>query len=165
MHLTPLYKIDPLYRYSQRRSFCIGSFLTCLALQSHFPPVYDLWHSQHPVLMYIYKHPFFAWVSPCFTLQLWKFGSKIWLGFPFRATASETPLPCWARLGCGWDRGFMPGLLVSAFYLLPYFFLDQVFFLLKGVFPDRPKVWYGSLLKKKYILLLLLLLLLLYIKI
>ena len=39
----------------------------------------------------------------------------------------------------------MPGLLVCVFYLLPYFLLDQVFFLLKGVFPDRPKVWYGSL--------------------
>ena len=48
----------------------------------------------------------------------------------------------------------MPGLLVYAFYLFPYFLLDQAFFLLKGVFPDRPKVWYGSLsieLKKIYI--------------
>ena len=34
-------------------SSCIRSSLTCLALQSHFPPVYDLWHSQHPELMYI----------------------------------------------------------------------------------------------------------------
>ena len=46
----------------------------------------------------------------------------------------------------------MPGLLVCAFYLLPYFLLDQVFFLLKGVFPDRPKVWYGSLSIKSFTL-------------
>ena len=38
----------------------------------------------------------------------------------------------------------MPGLLVCAFYLLPYFLLDQVVFLLKGIFPNRPKVWYGN---------------------
>ena len=38
----------------------------------------------------------------------------------------------------------MPGLLVYAFYLFRYFLLDQAFFLLKGVFPDRPNPWYGS---------------------
>ena len=32
-------------------------------------------------------------------------------------------------------------LLVCAFYLLPNFLLDEVFFFLKGIFPDRPKPW------------------------
>ena len=32
----------------------------------------------------------------------------------------------------------MPGLLTCAFSLFPYFLLDQVFFFLKTIFPDRP---------------------------
>jgi len=51
--------------------------------------------------------------------QSWKFGNT------FGARAFETPLPCWLRMGCGWDGGFMAGLLVC-----------PIFFLLKGIFPD-----------------------------
>ena len=37
----------------------------------------------------------------------------------------------------GGTGDFIPGLLVCIFYLLPYLLLDQVFFLLKQIFPNR----------------------------
>lgn len=45
--------------------------------------------------------------------QSWKFGNT------FGARAFETPLPCWLRMGCGWDGGFMAGLLVCPIFFPP----------------------------------------------
>ena len=55
------------------------------------------------------------------------------MGFSFGTTAFETSLPCRARLGCGRDGNFIAGFSVCVFILLPYFILDQIFFL-KGFF-------------------------------
>ena len=150
MHLIPLNIIDFLYRYSQRHQLLHSIFFDVVGLAIDFPS--NVW----PVVFAtswadIYKFPFFARILPYFTLQLWKFGSKTWLGFPFGATASETSLPCWARLGCGWVGGFMPGLLVCAFVYSLISFWSRFFSSLKEFFLIDPNRGMNFInIKKRY---------------